>query len=123
MSVAFAAYGSCYTDDEDRQIIAMVKADVTRTEIAKRLNRSPGSISGRVGKLRTMGLLPSDVPVRRAAVCASGYLAVPPLRLDRDDELVIACLAHGGFPRAEVIQGLTYWFGPNDMLWTGRLAA
>lgn len=46
-------------------------------------------------------------------------LGSPPVRLGDDDALVRACLAQGGFPRAERTHIGTVWFGPGGEPWTG----
>jgi len=40
-----------------------------------------------------------------------------PLSLGNDDRLVKACLAEGGFPRAVVHAGITYWLGHDGYPW------
>lgn len=37
-------------------------------------------------------------------------------------QLITDCLRLGGFPRAEVINGRTYWLGPDGNCWQGQLA-
>lgn len=45
----------------------------------------------------------------------------PPLTLgDGDERLVRACLAHGGFPTAGVLNGKTVWIGPDGGEWRYR---
>lgn len=40
-----------------------------------------------------------------------------PLKLHGDDALVSACMAEGGFPRAVVHQGKTFWVGSDGNPW------
>lgn len=40
-----------------------------------------------------------------------------PIKLDGDDELVAACMAEGGFPRAVVLNGKTFWVGLDGYPW------
>lgn len=54
-----------------------------------------------------------------------GLMAEPmgvPLKLDNDKKLVDACLAEGGFPRAVVIDGLTFWVDHNNREWRRDMA-
>lgn len=119
MSAPFAPTGNQYTEAEDRRIIALVRQGVGSAEIGRMLDRSRGSIVGRIAKLRR------DNRLGERTVIPTGYLpqradaagAIPAIKLDQDARLVAACLAKGGFPRAEVIQGCTYWLDHRDMLW------
>lgn len=45
-----------------------------------------------------------------------------PLRLGDDKKLVAACLAEGGFPRAVVHAGKTFWVAHDGQLWRRDMA-
>lgn len=48
----------------------------------------------------------------------AAHLGAPPLSLGRDRDLVAACLALGGFPRAvRLADGRTVWASHDDRPW------
>lgn len=59
--------------------------------------------------------------VNHAKLAAAGvpHLGDPGIVLRGDQDLVRACLAQGGFPRAVQFRGGAVWVGPDGAPWAG----
>ena len=106
-----------FTESDLDRIVSLTLAGRTSQEIGAVLGRSPRSIRGQVGALRRNCRLPRahDVNDRRAAV--SPLTGQPPLVLDNDNVLVSLCVSAGGFPRAVIVEGSTFWLNHEDRQW------
>jgi len=107
-----------YSAIEDAIIARGVQDGWSRSRISAEVGRSLASIDQRIYLMRSEGRLGPPVKTERQLAHSSAMEL--PVSMDGDDELVAACLRHGGFPRAEVIGGQTYWFDYRDMLWGVR---
>lgn len=104
-----------YSPEDDAIIMRGVQEGWSRTRIAAEVGRSIASIDQRIYLLRSEGRL--GPPTRTERQISHQAAMEQPVCMDGDDDLVAACLGHGGFPRAEVIAGQTYWLDHRDMLW------
>jgi hypothetical protein len=108
-----------FTESELDRVVTMTLDGCTSQEIGAVLGRSPRSIRGQIGALRRDRRLPKawDVDDARAAAPPLSIVS-PPLHLANDNALVSLCLRAGGFPRAVVLNGSTYWLNHEDRQWT-----
>lgn len=115
-----------WTNEEDSQIIGCEKYKGSRQLLAKSLGRTHNAVEHRIGALRAAGLLPPVVTsAQRSGQRHRGYANIgepptsigPGITLNKDQDLVLACLAAGGFPRAVVLDGRTFWIRPDGAPW------
>lgn len=107
-----------YSPREDAIIARGVDEGWSRSRISAEVGRSLASIDQRIYLMRSEGRLGPPVKTERQLAHTSAMEL--PVSMHGDDELVAACLRLGGFPRAEVIGGETYWINYRDMLWGAR---
>lgn len=110
-----------YSQQEDDTIVQMMP-DFQARDIAKALGRSIDSVKVRIWRLRSAGAIKRP-PIHISDAARSSKKAdapvtlVPPITLNDDDELVARCIAEGGFPRAFVHDGMTYWINLRHAPW------
>jgi hypothetical protein len=107
-----------FSESDLDSIVAMTLDGCTSQEIGTVLGRSPRVVRGHIGALRRAGRLPKcwTIDDRRAAAPPLSIVQ-PPLHLANDNALVSLCLRAGGFPRAVVLNGSTYWRNHEDRQW------
>jgi len=97
------------TAETDAAILRLIKAGVSVRETARRLDLSDKFVTKRRNAL--LGRVPRQwqaLPRDAEPIAITGG----PLCPQDDSRHVEACLAHGGFVRAEVINGRTVWVAP-----------
>ena len=94
-----------YTKAEDETILKRMSEGWGYLRISRDIDRTWRSVSSRIRILPRRANSPETSDDEK------------PIELSRDDQLVAACLAQGGFPRAEVINGKTYWINYRNALW------
>lgn len=115
-----------WTNEEDSQIIGCEKYKGSRQLLAKSLGRTQNAVEHRIGALRLAGLLPPVVSsAQRSGQRLRGYANVgepptsigPGIVLNKDQDLVLKCIAEGGFPRSVVLDGRAFWIRPDCTPW------
>lgn len=111
--------GTAYTEAEDMKLAQLVRQGLCYADISKQTGRQPRSIRARVGILRRHGTIPRpNVPPKSSLPEGKVVsMTTPPLVLANDDKLVERCVRAGGFPRAVVLNGSTYWLNHEDRQW------
>ena len=113
--------GEAYSQSEDTMICRMNADGVSPDVIAAKIGRTGKAVQGRIYVLRREGAIPGYSPRRRVLEVSDRAVRMdPPIVLRDDDLLIRACTNEGGFPRAEVIDGRTYWLDWLDMGWRHR---
>ena len=107
-----------FSESDLDQIVKLTLDGCSSQEIGAVLGRSPRAVRGHIGTLCRSGRLPKSWTVddRRAAAPPLAIIQ-PPLQLANDNVLVSLCLRAGGFPRAVVVDGSTYWLNHEDRQW------
>lgn len=107
-----------FSESDLDRIVKLTLDGCTSQEIGGVMGRSPRAVRGHIGALRRAGRLPKSWTVddRRAAAPPLAIVQ-PPLQLANDNVLVSLCLRAGGFPRAVVVNGSTYWLNHEDRQW------
>lgn len=107
-----------YSADELETLRTLYLARVALAKIAEKLGRSRWSVEKRLSDMRRNGELSED-PSRRGTLHGHhiNIKPEPPVRLRDDDRVIRDCLAQGGFPRATVINGKTYWLNADNGPW------
>lgn len=106
-----------YSEAEDAEVIAAARLRVPQEVTAEKLGRSSKSIQQRVFILRREGRIPRYDGARLSVAVSTALSANPGIDLGRDDRLVDACLAEGGFPTAYTFRGRTYWLNGGLEPW------
>ena len=107
-----------FTESDLDRVVSMTLDGCTSQEIGAILGRSARAVRGHIGALRRAGRLPKcwTIDDRRAAAPPLSIVQ-PPLHLANDNALVSLCLRAGGFPRAVVLNGSTYWLNHEGLQW------
>lgn len=110
--------GPAYSEAELDTLARMYVEGASWEDMVATLGRTRKSLSVRMVELRRerkIGVRPKSNPsfAERLETISLG----PPISLDRDDDLVRATLAEGGFPRAVITPHGTVWVGPDRKPW------
>jgi len=115
--------GSQYEPHEDTLICRMVAGQRALQDIAAALERSEKSVQQRIHVLRKAGDIAGYSPRRKVLEVEQSVSLTPPLELRLDDDLVRTVRRLGGFPRAEVVGGRTFWLTHDNRQWQYGVAA
>ncbi len=108
-----------YTDADESAIRSGMAQGVSFRQIASDLGRTDASLCTYISRLRRDGKLPGFTPRTVQRHQRPNVDAAPALVLRDDVDLVAACLAQGGFPRAVITRVGTVWAGHDGRPWRG----